>query len=675
MSDVFQGPGWWLASDGLWYEPSSHPDESYRDAFAELAAKKEKEDAFYEVPTAWDFPSVEIQLPEESEASELDQPSVIRTASERSEVESAVTEHAATEVADIPETRATQAAEPVAVGVGGAGAGSGPSLPPDPSIQDAGNELDEGHEPHDEAEPDGHLAAPNLLESDREDLESDGEDREPEVDVEPPSARNPFAAPVVTPHLDTAEPILPEPTSAESSESEDDDDGWESGWSPIQTPVSEVGAAESAAPVVDDSVPPVDEPVARIDTLVAGTPPVSAPAHAEPDTETTDAPQFPQRRGRRSANAEQAAEAGASNSPAESNEDVETFGVVLPDIGSSEGPDLLGDAADDSTGTVEELDGSMVETVDASSISMVGAADADFVDNELIDLETLDDDTAAAPFSAGASAPSLDATGGTKGSSAKRSQSVAMEDARKERLAQAQKAAERMRDRARAERSGDDLAFVDEFESVAESQSVARGTRVPGAPGKVVGASSSDVIHAAPVVSSPKIAGRTKLEVQSNGSSPERSGSLGLAEPASTTTDLIHVPSVEKAPIDVMDRILSVLVFLSGLAIIAGTFMVWTTGPIDEVGWDRAEGIVSVVAGVVAATAAGPLFVGIRFLARPLAIIAGIVAVMVVGVVAVTTLTDAESTGLMLGAGLFTVLAGGLAAVVAAAAVRSDPFL
>src|SRR5580704_16392793 len=26
MSDVSQGPGWWLASDGRWYAPELHPD-------------------------------------------------------------------------------------------------------------------------------------------------------------------------------------------------------------------------------------------------------------------------------------------------------------------------------------------------------------------------------------------------------------------------------------------------------------------------------------------------------------------------------------------------------------------------------------------------------------------------------------------------------------------------
>ena len=33
MSDVFEGPGWWMASDGKWYAPERHPDPAYRERF------------------------------------------------------------------------------------------------------------------------------------------------------------------------------------------------------------------------------------------------------------------------------------------------------------------------------------------------------------------------------------------------------------------------------------------------------------------------------------------------------------------------------------------------------------------------------------------------------------------------------------------------------------------
>ena len=35
MSDQSQGPGWWQASDGVYYPPESHPDEAYRAQFAD----------------------------------------------------------------------------------------------------------------------------------------------------------------------------------------------------------------------------------------------------------------------------------------------------------------------------------------------------------------------------------------------------------------------------------------------------------------------------------------------------------------------------------------------------------------------------------------------------------------------------------------------------------------
>ena len=34
MSEMSGGPGYWQASDGLWYPPDSHPDEAYRAQWA-----------------------------------------------------------------------------------------------------------------------------------------------------------------------------------------------------------------------------------------------------------------------------------------------------------------------------------------------------------------------------------------------------------------------------------------------------------------------------------------------------------------------------------------------------------------------------------------------------------------------------------------------------------------
>jgi len=41
MSDVSQGPGWWMASDGRWYPPELHPDVRAGDGMAPAAGRSE----------------------------------------------------------------------------------------------------------------------------------------------------------------------------------------------------------------------------------------------------------------------------------------------------------------------------------------------------------------------------------------------------------------------------------------------------------------------------------------------------------------------------------------------------------------------------------------------------------------------------------------------------------
>ncbi|NNC80631.1 MAG: hypothetical protein HKN94_10815 [Acidimicrobiales bacterium] len=43
MSDVFEGPGWWMASDAKWYAPHLHPNPAYRRAWAYREAPPEPE--------------------------------------------------------------------------------------------------------------------------------------------------------------------------------------------------------------------------------------------------------------------------------------------------------------------------------------------------------------------------------------------------------------------------------------------------------------------------------------------------------------------------------------------------------------------------------------------------------------------------------------------------------
>ena len=697
MSDVFQGPGWWLASDGLWYEPSTHPDASYREAFEALEAEREAAAQFDEHSAFGDFPSVEIVLPEEARALEdADSPSVIRTASQRSE--------ATTGALDTVEDEAIESdvEQPLTVGSGAAASGSGAWGPLDPPpVPDLAKQNPPGasddetpDDDRDETSIDGHADREerDVRETSADSDDTEDDDREDSEDLEDDDTvavadtaevadasdvaepTNQFAAPLVTPHLETGELDADEFGAGQ-------DDGWVSGWSPISTSAAdtvepEFGSDEATnrATVAATGSSSTDLDDAALDTTV-GDQDVTASVlddESEDATSESEAPKFPQRVGRRSAT--QATErAGDVDAP---------FGVEIPgvdDVATSPSADESVDAA-----AAERPAGDASNSPVSNSPTAAGTS---FADNELVDFDEDADGPAPMPIRP-VSRPSGDDDASIARSTKNggRSQSAALEQARRERLAQAQKAAERMRDKARGERTSDDMAFVSEFESVSEAQtgstpsstsissSTKSGMRPPGAPGGPVASSPSSESSDAAVADPPSVAGRTKLEIQSNDSDGARPGSLGLAPPVevSTTTDLIHVPSDEKTPVDILDRILAFVVFVSGLAMIVGTFLNWTTGPGDEVGWDRPDGIVAVVAGVVAATASGPLFVGIRFISRPVAIVAGVVAVMVAGVVGVTTLTESETTGLMLGAGLFTVFAGGIGAIIAAVAMRSD---
>lgn len=68
MSDVFEGPGYWMASDGKWYAPERHPDPSYQARFVvdEVSAAGSPDSANVEqqeleqIAAAAEFPSVEL---------------------------------------------------------------------------------------------------------------------------------------------------------------------------------------------------------------------------------------------------------------------------------------------------------------------------------------------------------------------------------------------------------------------------------------------------------------------------------------------------------------------------------------------------------------------------------------------------------------------------------------
>jgi hypothetical protein len=196
--------------------------------------------------------------------------------------------------------------------------------------------------------------------------------------------------------------------------------------------------------------------------------------------------------------------------------------------------------------------------------------------------------------------------------------------------------------------------------------------------------------HAVPasVVEAPatqRVEGRTELELELGRDhratgitvarqSPESPG-LAAAPPISTSMALVHVPGAA-APFDqvtTFDRVIASLVFLAGVAMIVGSFLHWTTGSLEQTGWDRGDGILAVIAGVLGSAAAGPIFVGFRHIVpKLLAVIAGLAGVVAVGFVAIDVLVDEEPTGTNLGVGFGVVLFGAIAMIGAGLADRGQ---
>lgn len=606
MSDVFPGPGWWLASDGLWYEASTHPDPNYRAAFeadAEGAVESEStgDEPTEQIPVAdveppivrrRDFPSVEITPPHEvaggDAAASGELGSVIRSAAKLQETEDVeesvaavtsdeevVAEESAAESEDseeLEETEQDEVSEEIEVPAGGLTFASGSTVP----------------------------AAPVAVVE---------EIAPPKVPADPIAAAPAFELPVIE-RVDVADDeasgdeLVPEESSAETVEPAEGDDA------------SNDGDSDETAAEPDNTELDPGEPAAVVEEVDAAAVPLVSvlpePSHDE---------------------------------PASANEDEESGD--------------LDDGGDENI--VEE-----VALDDVVAAPVAGGWRKIEPDVAALTPET---PTPEPPPPTPRKSP--------------RTQAEAFEEARRARLAEAQKSAEQLRDSVRRSRERD--AELDRSGSSENGVGESEGTssvrmRTPGAPlvngsGPDVGSgdTASGQIEPPAPIQPPTVAGRTKLEIQSDTAKPAPTIGLVTAEPTQTTA-LVHVPDAAHPRNDGLDRVLSVLLFFSGLAMIAGTFMVWTTGSVDEVGWDRSDGIIVVVAGVVAATAAGPLFAGVRSMARGLAILAGVVAAMVVGVAALTTFSNTEETGLGIGTGLIVVLVAAIAAIITSSSIRNEPF-
>ncbi len=618
MSDVFPGVGWWLASDGLWYEASTHPDPSYRAAFGadavhvetpELAVSTQSSDETSSaspddaVLIGREFPSVEITPPHEDRvadgASTGQLGSVIRSAAQlrEPEVASVVAEADAETLVAPEEAEAEDTEIP---------------LPEEATVTAGATAL------HEEAAVEE--IAPPAVPS----------DASPKPLV--------FEAPVVAP-ADVDVPIPESEAAAIDEAPTEQEEGTDSGVEVNDRLEQRRGHLTfSSAGAVDE------EDESTLDrALVEELSVKESPEQAVSSDEETASPEVAEAAG------------GASipdvGSVPTADDDSEPVKVAAERTG-----DDIGETAEPVTGgwhKIESEAGPTPEPPGPVSPPVTEAPDA--------------------PASVPSKPP--------------RSQSEAFEQARRARLAEAQKSAEQLRDSVRRSRERDAkmAGYAKDYGAVESSGTATLRMRTPGAPASnganpapqktlpdLPAPSVPEAEESAPQLAPPTVAGRTKLEIQAEATKSTPTIGLVNAEPSQTTA-LVHVPEVPLQRTDRLDRVLSVLLFLSGLAMIAGTFMVWTTGSVDEVGWDRSDGVIVVVAGVVAATAAGPLFAGIRSIARGIAIVAGVVAVMVVGVVAITTLSNTEQTGLSIGNGLIVVLVAAIASIITSSSIRNEP--
>ena len=143
-------------------------------------------------------------------------------------------------------------------------------------------------------------------------------------------------------------------------------------------------------------------------------------------------------------------------------------------------------------------------------------------------------------------------------------------------------------------------------------------------------------------------------------------GEIGFQPVRATTTDIVPVPTPVEPQVPVRDRMSAVLIFLSGIAMIVGSFLAWVTGEVNASGWERGEGIVTVIVGIAGSAAAGPIFVGFRHtVLKATAIIGGLVGLVVLGLTAISVFSDSAESAPGVGIGLIVVGAAAAAMLLA----------
>lgn len=228
-------------------------------------------------------------------------------------------------------------------------------------------------------------------------------------------------------------------------------------------------------------------------------------------------------------------------------------------------------------------------------------------------------------------------------------------------------------------------------ESTADQFTVSRpwGANVPDVP-RFEAATPASVVEApgsSPPIGSPVVAdstapepGRARLDLPGvhgpSAGTPAPSSHFRFAEAGpAMSTDLVPIPELTYPvrSVALFDRVVAGVLFASGLALIVGTFLAWTSDPVGSTtGWARGDGLATILCGVLGSSAAGPIFVGFRHLVpKTVAIASGVVAAAVMGLVAADTLSDSSVAGTNLSMGFWLALLASFTMIAAGIADRS----
>lgn len=241
------------------------------------------------------------------------------------------------------------------------------------------------------------------------------------------------------------------------------------------------------------------------------------------------------------------------------------------------------------------------------------------------------------------------------------------------------------------EAGGDDVAIQNEsaarHNEPALSGFEAAGTTAPGIKQFSVGSTNLSKAVERPVFettppqsvsgapTAPEVSG---IELELGKSIPVRrtpGHAVGSPPQISASTALAVIPNASHnpPPVSLIDRLLAATIFCAGVAMIVGTFLDWSTGTLIQTGWERGDGIATIIAGVVGSATAGSMYVGFHhILPKSIAVICGLVGLVVIGLTAISVLGDNASAGTSIGVGFIVVLAGAAAMTLSGLAHRVD---